>query len=563
MLGGHLARQAAWAAAAGFPFLPRPRPSRPVKETDFYMAVSPQAFYRESRLVESGYVAASELARMAKQNDRLGACEAFKRSSRLLVHCAQFPNNGDAAVPSLEAELNKASAANGLPPARIGAVEHSNWHQLLFQLVSALDERLQAILQANGLNWFLAFIDVAGKHLTHPDNWPAVREALLELDFDLSEVRAHVLMERKLVLESLKDAAWTEYESAIKTARNSNHAPWVITREGWPKGKPLPAMYIYDDDPAWIPVRDAQWAHLEAERAYIEHCVPFHVSPCWVGPKPFVWKRLYNGRIQFEGCVDDRKWLAAWVRQELDNNAGYIRVAKVALPAIGPPAIAPRTLYRDAILLMDDLGIKGYPSEPPEGTDAFTVDKALRDLLSWLESVAGSNETPGMTPADLLEWCERMLVTLRTRMDANPHLSAASIDGECHSIGRDAYDLACRSDAPVGVTSTMTAPGLSRKDALTCGQAIVNVKTLKEWCQSAIAPAGAADAIVAPTTKRRGRKQADYETVQREAEIATNWEQARDCGVSKADFARENGLTVKELDKLIERVAKRKKRSGK
>ena len=61
--------------------------------------------------------------------------------------------------------------------------------------------------------------------------------------------------------------------------------------------------------------------------------------------------------------------------------------------------------------------------------------------------------------------------------------------------------------------------------------------------------------------KRGGRHKADYQTVQREAKIAADWEQARDSGVYKPDFAKGIKLTVKELDKLLDRVAKRKRPS--
>ena len=66
-----------------------------------------------------------------------------------------------------------------------------------------------------------------------------------------------------------------------------------------------------------------------------------------------------------------------------------------------------------------------------------------------------------------------------------------------------------------------------------------------------------ADARLAP--KRRGRRIADYATVQREAALAADWERARDAGTYKADFAKQNGLTVKQLDALLDRVAKRKR----
>jgi hypothetical protein len=61
--------------------------------------------------------------------------------------------------------------------------------------------------------------------------------------------------------------------------------------------------------------------------------------------------------------------------------------------------------------------------------------------------------------------------------------------------------------------------------------------------------------------KRRGRKKADYETVQKEAELAADWERARDAGIYKPDFAKDKNMTVRQLDALLDRVAKRKRPS--
>jgi hypothetical protein len=60
--------------------------------------------------------------------------------------------------------------------------------------------------------------------------------------------------------------------------------------------------------------------------------------------------------------------------------------------------------------------------------------------------------------------------------------------------------------------------------------------------------------------KRRGRKKADYETVQKEAALAADWNRAREGGAYKGDFAKDHGLTVPKLDALLDRVAKRNRR---
>jgi hypothetical protein len=66
-----------------------------------------------------------------------------------------------------------------------------------------------------------------------------------------------------------------------------------------------------------------------------------------------------------------------------------------------------------------------------------------------------------------------------------------------------------------------------------------------------------------PKAERRGRKKADYDTIQREAKLAADWKRARERGILKSKFARDSGTTVAEFDKFLDRVSKRKSRSDK
>lgn len=66
---------------------------------------------------------------------------------------------------------------------------------------------------------------------------------------------------------------------------------------------------------------------------------------------------------------------------------------------------------------------------------------------------------------------------------------------------------------------------------------------------------------VSTMPKRKGRKKASYETVQKEAKLAAEWARAHDCHICKADFVKDKKITVKDLDKLLDRVAKRKRAS--
>lgn len=84
---------------------------------------------------------------------------------------------------------------------------------------------------------------------------------------------------------------------------------------------------------------------------------------------------------------------------------------------------------------------------------------------------------------------------------------------------------------------------------------------------TANADAPAAAGGVTPTStkpthiRRRGRRKADFDTIQREAQIADEWEQAREAHILKADFAVAKGMQVKVLDALLDRVDKRKRAS--
>lgn len=60
--------------------------------------------------------------------------------------------------------------------------------------------------------------------------------------------------------------------------------------------------------------------------------------------------------------------------------------------------------------------------------------------------------------------------------------------------------------------------------------------------------------------KQNGTKR-DYDAQVRDKEIFDDWQRARESGVLKADFARDRNLSIDNLKKLINRVAKRKSRS--
>ena len=105
--------------------------------------------------------------------------------------------------------------------------------------------------------------------------------------------------------------------------------------------------------------------------------------------------------------------------------------------------------------------------------------------------------------------------------------------------------------------------------AIDCDEAERRLAELWRWCDAQGGDAEPAEqdnekpleSNVA--SKPRGRRKADYETVQREAKLAADWERARESRVYKTDFAKQKGMALVQLDALLDRVAKRKARSDK
>lgn len=90
----------------------------------------------------------------------------------------------------------------------------------------------------------------------------------------------------------------------------------------------------------------------------------------------------------------------------------------------------------------------------------------------------------------------------------------------------------------------------------------------KEWAaakanQPASHKAGATANAGGKQRKRKGRKKADYKIVQKEAAIVESWKKAHQDKVYKSDWAKDNGMTVKQLDAILDRVYQRNRRSDK
>jgi hypothetical protein len=57
--------------------------------------------------------------------------------------------------------------------------------------------------------------------------------------------------------------------------------------------------------------------------------------------------------------------------------------------------------------------------------------------------------------------------------------------------------------------------------------------------------------------KPRGRPKADHKTRERESKLADDWQQAKEAGTCKEEFAKDEGMSFDEFNRLLDRVGHR------
>jgi len=171
-----------------------------------------------SSLVEAGYRYACQMRQAADGNHAALAQAAMGFASLEAEHWQPT-------IRALARDLDGINAVHNLGPARVGAVEDSNWHRLaeslLLPIVAALghDERIQrtadlpaAERPTNGAQFILRpkatrKIHFDSQQLTSDESWPATRAVLLGIpDFDLRAVQAKVRQECSLLMAALRTA---------------------------------------------------------------------------------------------------------------------------------------------------------------------------------------------------------------------------------------------------------------------------------------------------------------------------------------------------------------------
>lgn len=215
--------------------------------------------------------------------------------------------------------------------------------------------------------------------------------------------------------------------------------------------------------------------------------------------------------------------------------------------ALETSTVAPREMLRHAI--DNDPAAK----QASERTKTF-----LRNFSTTMNQLKGTSEFQDADPSKRRQWQEFRDAIHRALEQDDMELSSRHLPLP-QSI-EDWEHLARIVEIP----AAQIDEGLTAGQIFDAALAWADRQIIKHKLTQAKTPGrnGKTTATAAPKTKRnRDRPKADYDTVRREAEVASDWERARDAGVYKADFAKERKMSVNDLDSLLGRVAKRKKSS--
>ncbi len=150
-------------------------------------------------------------------------------------------------------------------------------------------------------------------------------------------------------------------------------------------------------------------------------------------------------------------------------------------------------------------------------------------------------------------WLGEALAWLKHRIQVLPGGSWASVDAKAQQIATRAWSMACDLDAPHQVTNLVKHSGPT--EMINCGEAKSRLGILLEWSQSKNEDYLGSKPHLVEQSIKRGRK-SGYDSM-RDKEISAAWLRAKGAGVSKKEFARDENLSLTELNRILNRHAKR------
>jgi hypothetical protein len=257
----------------------------------------------------------------------------------------------------------------------------------------------------------------------------------------------------------------------------------------------------------------------------------------------------------------------------------------------GDPPIWERTAWNTAVRWLARKSEFFHGIDPADSIDEDPIDTYERLLREYLTDVKGGGPTQrNPVAAELLEFDQQPLVAalceelgdalppdlkeeLVSHADTTTQGNPASLEAQSTEefvaallAGPDDQELTPRHLArleaylkqPVSFAAVQQEKRATGESET--WQLHNKLKLIRDFNRQLQQPLTHESGTTDATPKRRGRK-ADYSKAKREEKLAAEWRRARDAGVYKPHFARDHKMTVKDLDALLDRVAKRKERS--
>jgi hypothetical protein len=196
----------------------------------------------------------------------------------------------------------------------------------------------------------------------------------------------------------------------------------------------------------------------------------------------------------------------------------------------------------------------GLLEDDPEAVvELARTQKKLKAFAAAIEAVMSLPEYQAINEIER-KGLQEMAESLRAASEATANELAARHFPRPRSLD-DWEHIALIAEVPM---EKVLSGKWTIREIRACALAWADRQTIKARLSGAGERAGELEiAQEGASVKRSGRKKADFETIQKEAELAAAWKRAREVGVYKADFARDCKIAVSRLDALLDRVAKR------
>lgn len=231
----------------------------------------------------------------------------------------------------------------------------------------------------------------------------------------------------------------------------------------------------------------------------------------------------------------------------------------------------------------DDLGcgpVKPTAIERFEGSQralikAFCSDKLSRKALHLLEDIYLSNGNanpragePLPQLGELQSWCRRLKRQFRLRSSRSDDFTEVL---DVHALGaiRSRLGAVCelcelkltRTEQQRGCPAIAINIAELMKDLTLISDVVARSVPVNPSATAGALPKGEG-VLKVNRNKRRGRPRASLDEMGKDNLLMDKWQKAKESGVSQSDFCLTEGIALSEMKAIVDRVGKRKVRSG-